>query len=155
MPVSEIGSSVRECQVAEIFDDPACEALLAEYERECAIALIGRTGPRRDMYENLEATGLGQCFSVREDGQLVGFAFVLIAVVPHYSLSLANVESLFMTRAARSGLALMQAIEDYARLCECMVIIYTAPVNSRLARLLFLSSDLYTNTNHVFMRRLQ
>ena len=146
---------IAKCKAAEIFGDPASEALLEEYAEECAIALVGKPAPRLDMYEGMERSGFGQCFAVRQDGKLVGFAMVLICVVPHYDLCLANVESLFVARGAQGGRALMSTLNEYAKESGCTSIFYTAPVGSRLARLLFLCADDYVNTNHVFCRRLK
>jgi len=147
-------TEVRACSSAEIFDDPLGPPLIQEYAEECGNALIGKPAPRRDMYENLEASGLGQCFAAYEKGLLVGFAMVLVCVVPHYGLSLANAESLFVTRSAHCGGQLMKALDDYAAAQGCVTIFYTAPVGSRLAKLLFLCADEYVNTNHVFSKRL-
>lgn len=146
---------VHVCAVAEIFEDPAGDALIAEYAEECAIALVGKPAPRRDMYENLEASGLGQCFCVRRDGELIGFAMVVMAVAPHYGLSCATYESIFVRHEAPGGLELMRAVAEYAKRLGCVSVFCCAPVNSRLARLLFLSSDEYTHTNHVFCKRLK
>jgi hypothetical protein len=145
---------IRKCMAAEIFDHPRGPGLIAEYAAECGNALIGKPAPRKDMYQNLEASGLGQCFAAYEDEQLVGFAMVLVCVVPHFGLALANAESLFVTREASCGGQLMRTLDDYATDRGCVTIFYTAPVGSRLARLLFLCADQYTNTNHVFAKRL-
>jgi hypothetical protein len=145
---------VRACGAREIFKDPAGEKLIAEYAAECAIALVGKPAPRLDMYENIEVSGLGQCFSVRKDGQLCGFAMVITAVVPHYALSCATTESIFVSRDGSGGLELMSALEEYATRVGCTSIFYAVPVGSRMARLLFLWTDRYTHTNHVFCRRL-
>jgi hypothetical protein len=147
-------AEIQQCRVAELFDDPRCEELIAEYAAECGNALIGKPAPRRDLYESLEASGLGQCFAAYEGGMLCGFAMVIASVVPHYGLSCATTESLFVERGSHSGAELMRAIEDYARAAGCTAFFYTAPLNSRMARLLFLCADEYANTNHVFCKRL-
>lgn len=149
------GTRVRACRVAEIFDDAASAGLIAEYAAECAIALIGKPAPHRDRYENLEATGFGHCFAAYEDGALCGFAMLICSVVPHYELSCATLESLFVTRRARCGTKLMRVVEDFARKSGCTGIFYAAPVNSRLARLLALRSEVYVKTNEVFCRKLR
>lgn len=147
----------RTCRVAEIFDDAASAALFAEYSAECANPFLGETAPRRDSYENLEALGFGQCFSAREDGVLVGFAFSLRCVLPHYGVSKATVESLFVSQSARPrglGMKLMDAVEDDALGVGCTEILYSAPVDSQLAKLLFLCVDEYHHTGYAFTRRL-
>ena len=148
---------VRTCTVAEIFDDPDAAELIAEYSEECAIGLLGRPAPERERYEGLDGTGFAQCFAARHGGQLCGFAMVRIAVVPHYGMASATVESLFVSRRVRHlglGTELMHAIEAHARRCECEVIFYTAPVFSRLDLLLNMRPAEYQLTNHVVTKRL-
>lgn len=146
---------IRQCHVAELFEDGRSAGLIREYAEECGNALIGKPAPRRDLYENLEASGLGQCFAAYEEGALCGFAMVVASVVPHYGLSCATTESIFVTRGSHAGSALMRALNDYAADLGCIVIFYIAPVGSRFATLLLLSADEYPNTNHVFAKRLR
>lgn len=149
---------VRKCSVAEIFDDPASARLIAEYAEECADKRLKPVAPRRDIYENLEAMEMAQCFRCQYADELFGFALVLLSPSAHNGETYATVESLFVGkeyRALGAGTALMQTIEDAARNAGCEEMFYTAHVGSQLARLLFLSSDLYENTCHVFRRRLQ
>jgi GNAT superfamily N-acetyltransferase len=142
--------------VAEIFEDPASPMLFEEYSKECANPLLGVTAPNRAHYEALG--DFAQCFAVHYvDGVLCGFAMVIAAVVPHYGRMSATVESLYVAKYARRGglgRELMDAMESHCRQIGCTAIFYSAPVGGRLARLLFLDSDRYTNTNHVFCRRL-
>lgn len=145
------------CSVKALFDDPASAALFAEYARESANPLLGPCAPSREMYEALESTGMGQCFAARLDGALAGFAFVLTSALPHYGRRFASVESLFVVGPSRGGGLggrLMNAIESYCLEAGCEAVFYSAPVESRLASLMFLWADRYTNTNHVFCRRL-
>jgi hypothetical protein len=150
-------NEIRKCTAAEIFDDPASAELFAENEAECANPLLGPTRPERNRYEAMEAIGLAHCFSFRDGGVLRGFACLLTAVVPHFGLSHATVESLFVKKAARSvavWFAVRRALEDFARESGCGSIFYTAPVGSSLARILAHEDDLYRNTNLVFGRSL-
>lgn len=141
---------------AVIFDDPASAELFEEYAAECANSLLGPVNPQRAIYEALEPTGSVQCFAAYCAGILRGFAFVLLGPLPHYGRRCATVESLFVARAVRSeglGPTLMRKMEDHARDMGCEAIFYSAPVGSRLARLLFLREE-YRKTNHIFTRRL-
>lgn len=150
-------TEIRKCAVAEIFDDPKCGALFAEYTIECANPMLGPTRPERGRYEAMESIGMAQCFSYREGGALCGFACLLTAVVPHFGLSHGTVESLFVARTARCAavwFAFRRVIEDFARESGCGTIFYTAPVGSSLARILSHEDDLYRNTNLVFGRSL-
>ena len=153
------GSGVRVCRAAEIFDNPGSMALFSEYERECANVLLGACAPRPAMYAALEASGLAQCFAAYQGEVLSGFAFVLITELPHYGQGrrFATVESVFVSREERRGglgCELMEAVETYARNSGCTAVSFSAPVGSRLARLLFLSGDRFTNTHQIFVRSL-
>jgi len=151
---------IRQCRAREIFENPRGQALIDEYSAECANALLGKPAPSLDYYENLEAAGIGQCFAAYQslpwdpigDQRLVGFAMVLIAVVPHFSLALGNYESVFVSKDASCGGQLMDAVEQYAKECGCRYFFVTAPLGSRLARLCFMCADEYLHTNHVFMK---
>lgn len=148
---------VRACKSSEIFDDPGCAALFAEYTEECANALLGKPAPRREVYANLEATGFAQCFAAYHGATLRGFALVLATVVPHFGIRSATVESLFVSRVARhTGLGgrLMVEVERYATWTHCDAIFYTAPVASELDLLLSVRPAAYRLTNHVYTKRL-
>lgn len=151
------GVIVRECSVADVFDDPAWPALLTQYEPECANPLLGGVSPDRRGYEALEALGAGQCFRALAHGKLCGFAFLLIGTLPHYGRRFATVESLFVAQAARTtgaGLELMRAFEARASAAGCGAILYSAGVDSRLAGLLELLHREYRLTNYVYTKRL-
>lgn len=157
-------TNVRACRVEEIFDDPGSAELFAEYAAECANPVTGAPPPVRAMYEALEQTGAVRFFGAYcridhplDEVRLVGFACVSIVVAPDFGLRLASVERLFVSGAARRGglgAMLMRKIEDDARDAGCEDIRYSAPVGSRLAKLLFLREE-YQKTNHIFTRRLR
>lgn len=153
-----MATEIRACRVAEIFDDPASEALFGEYERESANPLLGPTAPKRAAYEELESTGFAQCFAVYVDEALCGFAMVLMGSLPHYGRRYATVESLFVGNASRGGGLggrLINVVEGHCLGAGCEAVFYSAPAKSRMAMLMFRWEDRYTNTNHVFCRRLK
>jgi GNAT superfamily N-acetyltransferase len=109
------------------------------------------------MYEKMEQTGMFQAFGVFEHEELIGFAAVLVFVLPHYGRRIANVESIFVSpehRTQGTGNALMNAIENYAKEKECQVISYSARTGSQFERLLSLLKP-YQRTNSVFLRSLR
>src|ERR1700709_1742825 len=111
----------------EVKDQPA---LLAEYAAECSIPALGPICPQWEMYERMQAAGLMQMFAVYADDVMVGFASVLVSVLPHYGFKAATVESLFVASAYRgsgAGTRLMAAVDEYARLEGCRLLQYGAP----------------------------
>lgn len=147
---------IASCRAGDIFDDPASAELFAEYAGECANPVTGAAPPVRAMYEALEESGAVRCVAAYCDGALCGFACVSMVVAPEFEMRWARVERLFVGRAARPtglGAMLMRRIEDDARDAGCVDIYYSAPIGSRLAKLLFLREE-YRKTNHIFTRRL-
>jgi len=129
-------------------------ALLAEYEAECSIPALGRPEPQWEMYHRMQAAGLMQAFAVYVDDAMVGFASVLVSVLPHYGFCAATVESLFVAAAQRgtgAGTRLMAAVEEYARLAGCKLILYGAPAGGQLEALL---GKRYTRTSSMYCKPL-
>src|SRR5207302_758034 len=87
---------IRPISYTEILD---AAALLAEYSAECSIPEIGTPNPQREMYAKMESCGLMHSFGAFEGDDLVGFATILVCVLPHYGKKIATVESLFLAKA--------------------------------------------------------
>lgn len=130
-----------------ILDSP----LLSEYEKECAISLLGPCSPNREMYQAMEDSGILKCFGVFREAYMTGFATVLITVYPHYSKKVATVESLYTSDG--EGSALMSAVKSCARESGCSEILYSAPVGGRFEKLLQASRNV-TRTSSVFGEKL-
>lgn len=144
---------IRRISYAVILDCSESNALLAEYAMECSIPEIGTPKPQRAVYADMERIGLMHSFGVFADDLLVGFATLLVFVLPHYGAKVANVESLFLARSGRRGdvgKRLMAHIENEARAMKCVGVLYNARAGSRLERLLSVTSK-YKRTNSVFL----
>jgi GNAT superfamily N-acetyltransferase len=147
---------IREIRHVDVLAASTAVDLLAEYEQECSIPLIGRTNPQADIYANLETLGLMQVFGVYAGDELVGFASVLFTTLPHYGKKVATMESLFVSKPHRSGAIgnrLLHTVEDYAQRAGCVAIQYCAPTGSAFDKLLSLRATCI-RTNSVFTRRL-
>lgn len=143
---------IRPVSYAEILNAPNWPDLLAEYTTECS--RLGKASPQPELYALLERSGGFQAFGVYDCDMLVGFAAVLIYVLPHFGKKIAATESIFMASAYRYiGHGLMGYIEQYARENECEEFLYSAPEGSRFDRVLSLS-DGYQHTNNVYRRKL-
>lgn len=152
-----MNGEVRAIRYSDVLDAPNAQELLAEYAAECSIREIGNPDPQPQMYEAFEKLGLSQIFGAYEGGTLVGFASVLIAILPHYGKRVATMESLFVASAHRKsglGLALLKAVEQHAGHEQCAAILYSAPADGQLARLLSMREG-YRLTNTVFCRGLE
>lgn len=147
---SQRSIEIRRISYAEILDDPRSAALLAEYSAECSIPEIGIPNPQRETYEHMEKSGLMQSFGVFAEEGLVGFATILLFVLPHYGRKIANVESLFVTKEHRPGRYLLDHIEAHAKAESCCGVLYNARRGSQLEKLLSLIPK-YKRTNSVFL----
>jgi GNAT superfamily N-acetyltransferase len=113
--------------------------LIAEYAAESSIPEIGPIDPQWDTYAILEKSGLFHCFGAFHEGELVGFAWFLTPVLPHYGKLVATLESLFVSESFRAfgyGVALMQMVEHQAREFGCVGVLYSAPASGKLEKVL-------------------
>jgi hypothetical protein len=127
--------------------------LLAAYSAECSIPEIGSPDPQRATYAHMESIGLMHSFGVFHGSDLVGFATLLVFVLPHYGKKIANVESFFLARSHRCGNAgrwFMDRLEEWVRDKQCAGMLYNARADSSLERLLE-SISKYKRTNSVFL----
>lgn len=130
--------------------------LVKEYAAECSLPEIGEVQPNGEIYAAMERVGVAQVFGAYDGEQMIGFAGVLMPVMPHYSKRVATVESIFVTESQRKsgiGKELMRTIEQYAKEQGCTAILYSAPTSGKLERMLMLSKR-YRQTNSVFCRGL-
>jgi GNAT superfamily N-acetyltransferase len=150
------GLDICRISYAEILDAPNSWQLLGEYAAECSIPQIGMICPQREMYAAMEGSGLLHSFGAFQSGELVGFATLLIYVLPHYGRKIATPESIFVAKGHRAGTGreLMNAVEEYAKEQGCRAVLYSAPAGGQLEQLLDISNS-YHRTNAVFCRSLQ
>jgi Acetyltransferase (GNAT) family len=130
---------IRPVSYADILSDPNAKALLHEYALECSLPELGYASPQAELYELLEKSGGFQAFGVYDGENLVGFATVLIYVLPHYGQKVATTESIFISkeyRAAHAFSHLTSAIQSYAMEAGCLAFLYSANSGSRFDRLL-------------------
>jgi hypothetical protein len=86
---------------------------------------------------------------------MVGFATVLVSVLPHYGRMVATVESLFVSATERgmAGGKLLKAVEAYAGASGSVAILYSAPAGGEFEKFLAEREE-YEWTNSVYCRRL-
>jgi len=141
---------------SDILDAPNAAELLREYAAECSIPEIGECSPQAGMYAAMEGSGMLSVFGAYLGDDLIGFGTLLVYVLPHYGLKIGTVESLFVESSQHSGAGqrLMDALEAHARHRECVAILYSAPTDSQLEKLLTLRKP-YRRTNATFCRSLR
>lgn len=148
---------IRAISCADILDAPNAPELMAEYAAECSLKELGEICPQRAIYEVMESSQSMRCFGVFAGETLIGFAAVLFYVVPHYGKRVAMTESIFVAdlyRAQGIGSKLMDFIEQFAKQEGCVAFFYSAPVGSRLERLLY-ARNKCRHSNSIFLRALE
>ena len=141
--------------VKKVTEAPNFAALIAEYAVESASLDLPPASPDLLQYRKLEAAGVYKVVSaVTEDGELVGFMSVISSPMVHYSKVISVSESLFVAKAHRAstaGLKLIAAAQDLAAKAGSPVLYITAPVDSKLSKLLPKLG--YVAKNIIFSRR--
>ena len=134
---------------------PNWSALLDAYAAECGNTGIGTPEMQVNTYRALEASGALKIAAAYHDGELAGFLFYLLAVLPHYGRLVAVSESYFVDPARRdtgAGLALLRAAEAGATDAGAVGLLMSAPAGGRLDRML--AASRYEHTNAVWFKRL-
>lgn len=142
-------------RIAELEADPHMAALTERYARESAIDGMPPINPQWAMYHHLEQVGALFAYGVRIDGELVGFATVLVSLNAHYGVPLATTESLYVDDAHRgsgAGFLLLRAVIDCATERGASAMLMSAPVGGQLDGVLT-ASRAWRETNRVFFRR--
>lgn len=139
---------IRRVSSAEVL---AATELIAEYGAECSISAIGPINPQGPIYEALEKAGALDCFGAFDGEEMVGFALLLMPIIPHYGEKVATPESLFVAKSSSLGRELMSHLEQFAKESGCRGILFSAPAGGRFERYLEASKE-YQRTNAVFYR---
>ena len=148
--------SIKPCSVADIESAPNVADLLAEYAEESALDALGGANPQWETYRQMEAVGVARVLGAFQREKLVGFLVLLVSIVPHFGKLLASTESFFVAKSARktgAGLKLLREAENIARDTGAVGFFVSAPMGSRLAKVL--PGVGYRETNRMFFRGLQ
>lgn len=128
--------SIRRCSYSEILAAPNASELIDEYAAECSLP---DHNPQAAMYAAMEQNGALVCFGAYVAGDLIGFVSMLTAIMPHNGKRAATIESLFVLSARRftgAGDDLLVAAEQHAADLECVALLYTTRIGSRLEKIL-------------------
>lgn len=129
--------------------------LLEEYADECANANIGKPDPDWKLYEAMEQSGLMICLGVYDSADLIGFATILMHIVPHYSVKVGACESLFVSRKSRSyggWKMLKDRVKAESTAAGCRSVIISAPLDGSLDKVMQAEGE--TCTNRVYTVKL-
>ena len=146
---------IRDSTACGLIQHPDFPALRGLYIDECAVKGLPDPREKLEAYELMDSTGVLRAFGAYlDDDRLIGFITVLAPVLPHYGITVAVAESLFVSPAYRksgAGLKLIRAAEAHARAIHSPGLLLSSPLNGRLQTLLPRIG--YAETNRVFLKR--
>ena len=131
---------------------PEIADLMREYAEQ-ANALLSAPTPQMEGYIKMEEAGYLHAIGAFIDGKLVGFAGLIVTVLPHYGQLSASMESLFVSKAHRksgAGLKLIKEAENMARDLGATSFAMTVPATGKLSSIA--SRIGYRKTNEVFLK---
>lgn len=129
--------------------------IIEEYSNESSISLLPKPKAQFEMYSKLEFNGALECFGGYLDNKLIGFFAVIPTVIPHYGSCVLMVESIFVCNEYRKtglGIKFIKKLESIAKDKKALCIFMSAPVNSRLSKLL--PNVGYQHTNNVMCKQI-
>jgi len=141
------------CSIMEVL---AATDLVEEYADESAINNMPRPSAQRDLYKNMESSGLLTTFGAFKNSELIGFVTIISSIMPHYGAKIAVTESFFVSKQYRKngvGTKLLRIAERYSKETGAIGLLISAPADGRLSKALSLAPD-YALTNQVFFKRL-
>jgi GNAT superfamily N-acetyltransferase len=148
--------SVRKVAFADLTAHEDFPGLFREYAEESAIAGLPPPDDKMVQYQIIANSGIFHVYGAFAGDALIGFVSILLPVIPHYGVTVAVTESLFVGRQSRkggAGIKLLQAAEEHARAAGSPALMVSAPFGGRLAEILPRRG--YRETNRVFLRELQ
>ena len=131
--------SIEPITIDTITESPNYEALAAEYAAECKIQALPLGAPLLDEYRSLEKEHRLVALGAFEGEDLVGFLILVENYLRHHSQKILSIDSIFLRRASRKGLAglrLFDRAQREAERCGASGLFLTAPIGSSLEKIL-------------------
>lgn len=148
--------TIRTCRAVELELAPTFPALMAEYLAESGRAITADPSPQIATYKAGEAAGTMRFAGAWAGDELVGMMVVALQVVPHFGMTVAMTETLFVSAKVRktgAGMAMLKLADEMARDAGAVGVIVSAPVGGVLSKILPRSG--FKHTNELFFKALQ
>ncbi|MGN6580171.1 MAG: GNAT family N-acetyltransferase [Bordetella sp.] len=143
---------VRQTSVAELACEPNLYDLVKAYAAESGKSVHGEAVLDIAAYQRMQDAGLSRTIGAWRNGSLIGFLIVMVTPVPHWGGQVvASTESYFVLQGERHGgvgLKLRQLAEQLAREAGARGLYLSAPVGSRLDKVMQRSGYRPSNMNY-------
>lgn len=146
---------IKEVSIVDLFAYKEFPKLVEMYIKESTYGRLLKFDVQLENYMPLHNSGKFKVFAAEMNGHLIGFINLILAVLPHHNNFLATVESFYVDKFFRhtgAGLKLKATAEKYAQEAGVKGIIYSAPLDSILEKILetdceFISKTFYKRLN--------
>jgi len=152
-PILGAQCDIKRATVSDLFACPEITELLQEYADQSSNTELPPANPQQEIYMRMEEAGFFHVIAAFRGRELIGFAAVVVAVLPHYGVPVATMESIFVRNRHRhygAGIKLVREAENLAREQGAKGLLVTAPAGGRLS--LVMPKIGYRKTNTVFFR---
>src|ERR1700723_3378204 len=130
---------IRPCTISDLENAENFPDLIEEYAKESAIHGLPHPNAKMSLYKQIETAGAIYPFAAYLRGALIGFATVLMSIIPHYGIGIAVTESLYVAEEHRktgAGIKLINTAKGCAKHHGSPGILICAPTGGVLAELL-------------------
>jgi N-acetylglutamate synthase-like GNAT family acetyltransferase len=144
--------NITRCSWSDIENEPGLVEILAEGTTEAGL-LEGKAC--KELYRALEQNKVLKVIKCEKEGNLVGLAIIILFTSLHYSVMLAQLDTIYVLKEYRSsgaGLKLLKEAEKIAEEAKVPVLFYNARINSEIETILLYKDD-YELTHTIFCKR--
>ena len=110
--------------------------IISKYAKDC---LVDGYNPQENIYEAMDKAGMLYCLGAYIEGELAGFASVVVTVMPHNGKKIGVVESIFALPEYRRygvGLYLIESAKDLSKSLGCDLVSYEPRIDSQFDTIL-------------------
>lgn len=147
---------IKNCTIADLEAQANFTDLLEEYADGAALKGLPHPKAKTEIYKQLEAIGILNIIAAFYGELLIGFLNLIMTPNPHYGISVAATESIFVSKSYRktgAGLMLLRAGEQKAIELGSLGILVSAPFGSAFSQVL--PNVGYSEANQVFFKSLK
>lgn len=140
--------------IKKLFEHPQFDEVVADYCNESGNPDLGSAMPTLEWYQRMEDAGLFQCCAAFDADRLVGIVTVVVTLYPHFGKLVGSVESIWLHKDYRKGVAGLRLINEAKRVAKDMGAVgvyFGARDGSRLARLY---ERIFTPMNRLYWTKL-
>lgn len=146
--------TITRCPFAELEAAHNFQALMDEYAKDAALEGLPPPKANLELYRAMEAAGFTTTIVALVDNRVIGAAILNVVILPHYSVPIATIESLFVEKRSRNtgaGLFLLIEAESAAKGKGAKGLFVNAAIGSKLEAMMMAKKS-YNPTHTAFLK---